>query len=245
MTEIVKTKAIILRGIDFGDTSRIGHFFTEDFGKVSAIIKGVRSPKSKIGSIIDTLNIVELILYKKETREMQFVSQVDLVKHFARIRDDYNKYQFASAIIELLFQLTMENEEHRKLFEGTIKILTLIDDTKDNPKLLFVKYFLFFLKEIGYEFQLEQCNICNRKIQPGEAVSYNYEAGLICSECRVDRLTNFNFDEELFKLLLCLNTKKNNISYKEESLDILIRMLEKFITYQHHEFKGLRSLKNH
>ena len=137
--------------------------------------------------------------------------------------------------------MTPENEHNIKLFDGTVRILTLLDSTDENPQLLFIKYFFFFLKEIGYEFQIEHCNICEKKIGIGDEASYNYETGLICSECRKDRLTNFNFSEELFELLICLNSKRNNIKYSEKDLDLIMKMLEKFLMYQLHEFKGLKT----
>lgn len=243
MSEIIKTQAIVLRRINFGDTSRIALFFTEDYGKLSAIIKGARSPKSKIGSIVDTMNVVEIVFYKKESSDLHLANQIELIKHFSNTRDDFEKYKYSSAIIELLNALTVENEQHKKLFEGTVKMLSLIDSTNDNPKLLFTKYLFFFIKEIGYEFQLEHCNVCNRKILPGESASYNYESGLICSDCSEDRLTNFNFNEELFNLLICLNSRKNEIVYKQNDLDQIILMLEKFLSYHVTEFKGIKSLK--
>lgn len=243
MSEIVKTRAIVLRRLDFGDTSRIAHFFTEEFGKLSAMVKGAKSPKSKTGLAIDLLNVVELVLYKKETREVQLVSQVDLIKHFPSIRDNFEKYKFASAVIELLSTIIIESESHPKLFEGSVKILSLIDSSIENPKLLFAKYFFFFLKELGYEFQYERCNICGREISRGEQASFNFEAGLICTDCRADRLTNFNFREELFDLIFCLNQKKSLCSFEEEDLDTVLVLLEKFLAYNIGEFKGLKSLK--
>jgi DNA repair protein RecO (recombination protein O) len=243
MSEIVKTRAIVLRRLDFGDTSRIAHFFTEEFGKLTAMVKGAKSPKSKTGLAIDLLNVVELVLYKKETREVQLVSQVELLKHFSSIRDDFEKYKFASTVIELLSTLITESEPHLKLFEGSVKILSLIDSSNQSPKFLFVKYFFFFLKELGYEFQYERCNICRRDISRGEKASINFEAGLICSDCRQDRRTNFNFSEELFELIFCLNQKKSLCSYTEEDLDTILILLEKFLSYNISEFKGLKSLK--
>lgn len=243
MSEIVKTQAIVLRKIDFGETSRIAQFYTEDYGKLSAIIKGARSPKSKIGSLVDTMNLLQLVLYKKETREVQLVSQVDLIKHYSGIRDNYEKYISASAVIELLSNMTLENEHSKKLFEGTVRIFTLLDSTDGNPKILFTKYFLFFLKEIGYEFQLRRCNICHNEINSKSLVSINFETGLMCDDCRKDHLTNYDFSEELLNLLLCLNSKQNSILCKEEDLNVIIKMLEKFLSYHIHEFKGLKSLK--
>ena len=241
MSEIIKTEAIVLRKINFGDSSRIALFYSKDFGKISGIIKGARSSTSKIGSMVDTINLLQLVIYKKEVREVQLIRDVDLIKHYPHIKDDYQKLKYATAIIELLTTMTSENEHNIKLFDGTVRILTLLDSTDENPQILFVKYFFFFLKEIGYEFQIEHCNVCGKKIQSGDQASYNYETGLICAECRTDRLTNFNFTEELFELLICLNSKRNNIKYSEKDLDLIMRMLEKFLMYQLHEFKGLRT----
>lgn len=242
MSEIVKTKAIVLNKINFGDTSRIANFFTEDYGKIPIIIKGARSPKSKHGLIVDVMNYVEIVMYKKETREIQISNQIELIKFYSKIRDDYDKLIYANAIIELLNNLLLENEPHKKLFAGTIRIFELLNDSNENPKFLFVKYFLFFLKEIGYDFQIDTCNSCGKKIFEGENVSFNYESGILCSECSKERLTNFNFSSELIKLLTCLRTKKK-CEYKEEYLDHLIFFFEKFLSYNIHEFKGIRSLK--
>jgi DNA repair protein RecO (recombination protein O) len=241
MSDIIKTEAIVLRKINFGDSSRIALFYSKDFGKISGIIKGARSSKFKIGSMVDTINLLQLVLYKKDSREVQLISEVDLIKHYSHIKDDYQKLKYATAIIELLTTMTSENEHNVKLFDGTVRILSLLEGTDENPQFLFIKYFFFFLKEIGYEFQIEHCNICGKKINPGEQASYNYEIGIMCSECCKDRLTNFNFTEELFELLTCLNSKRNNALYKEKDLDLIMKMLEKFLMYQLHEFKGLKS----
>lgn len=243
MSEIIKTQAIVLRRINFGDSSKIATFYSEDFGKISAIIKGARSPKSKIGFLIDTTNLLQIVLYKKDTRDLQIVSDVDLIKSYSRIRDNYEKYKYASAILELLTTLTLENENNKKLFDGTVRIFALLDGTEDNPKLLFAKYFLFFLKEIGYELQFQICSICRKPLMPGDSVSYNYENGLLCSECRKDRLTIFNFTTELFNLMLCLNSKNNNIQYGEKELDQILQLLERYLMNNVNEFTGIKSLK--
>ena len=103
-------------------------------------------------------------MYKKENREVQLVSEVDLINHFAGIKDDFNRIKYASAIIELLLNLTVENEHHHKMFSGTVRALELINSASENPKLVFVKYFLFFIKEIGYEFQTNNCSVCGKEL---------------------------------------------------------------------------------
>ena len=78
MSEIIKTEAIVLNKINYGDSSIIASLFTKDFGRLSGIIKGGRSPKSKIGSAVNQLNHLEIILYTKDTREVQLISNASI-----------------------------------------------------------------------------------------------------------------------------------------------------------------------
>lgn len=243
MSEIIKTRALVLRKIDFGDTSRIAQFYTEDFGKISAIIKGARTQRSKTGMLIDTMNYLQIIFYSKETREVQIVSDVDLIKHYSRIREDFDKFKHASAIVELLSSLTLENEGHKKLFYGTVRILELLDESPNDPKYLFAKYFLFFLREMGYYFQVENCNVCGNKINTGQSVAFNYDTGIMCDVCSRNRMTNFELGKELFDLLFCLNSRNMDAKYKQSDLDLVIKILEKFLIYHIPEFKGIKSLQ--
>ena len=52
MSEIIKTEAVVLSKLNYGDSSSIASLFTEDFGKLSVIVKGARSPKSKYGKLL-------------------------------------------------------------------------------------------------------------------------------------------------------------------------------------------------
>lgn len=97
MSEIIKTEAIVLNKIKYGDTSMIATLYTKDFGKLSGIIKGGRSSKSKIGSAVDQLNHLEIILYKKDTREVQLISNASIISHFPGIKNEFKKLQYALA----------------------------------------------------------------------------------------------------------------------------------------------------
>ncbi|MFA3781844.1 DNA repair protein RecO [Melioribacteraceae bacterium 4301-Me] len=243
MSELLKTEAVVLNKINFGDTSKIVHFFTEEYGKLSAILKGARSPKSKIGVALDSFNIVQIVFYKKETRDIQIISQVDLIKHFHKINEDLEKMKYSSAVIELLHNLTAEYEPHKKLYKGTVRILEMINEAKYTPKFLFVKYFIFFIKEIGYEIPYENCTNCGKKLVNEKRISFNLEKGFLCETCRSVSESFFDFTKELFNFFVCLNSKINNVSYEHDDLNKIIFFLEKYLMYHVHEFKGLRSIK--
>jgi len=240
---IIKTRAFVLNKLDFGDTSKIAKFYTEDYGRISGIIKGARSPKSKIGKTVDLMNYVELVFYEKETREIQVVTQADLISHYPRIKSDLDKLKYASAILELVLRLTLENDPHKRLFNGIERILFRIDNETTEPILLFAMFFKFFLEEIGYGLVSEKCGECHKKLVNSKVISYNHDLGMMCEECSKNHLIIFEFSLELFNKIVCLSQRNNQCKYTENDLKNIITFLERFLIYHVDEFQGIKSLK--
>jgi len=243
MSKIIKTKAFVLNKLDFGDTSKIVNFYTEEFGRVSGIIKGARSSNSKIGKAVDVLNLVEIIFYKKDSRDLQIVSQADLISHFPNIKSDLEKVKYASSIIELVLKLTRENDAHKRLFNGITKILQRIETENTEPMLLFAMFYKFFIEEIGYGFEVEHCNHCNIELTSTKEVLYNYELGFMCNSCGKDHIVTYRFTSELFNKIICLSHRKKNCWYGADELKSIITFFEKFLIYHIDEYNGLKSLQ--
>lgn len=243
MSEIIKTKAIILKRIDFSDSSRIASLYTEKLGKLSCIIKGARSPKSKTGKIADVLNLLTVVIYNKEGREVQVISEIDLINHFPKIKEDLEASSYAFSVAEIIDQLIPEHEANHKIFIGTEKILNLINQSVEEAQLLFTKYFLFIIKEIGYELDFESCSICNNQLENFDKVGFNYEQGFMCGDCLEHHLINYEFEKELFNFILCLSKRVEIQEYNKTDLDKVIMFLEKYLSYHVEQFKGLKSIK--
>lgn len=243
MTDILKTKAVVLKKMDYGDTSKIASFYSENVGKFSAIIKGARSAKSKIGKIIDPLNIVDLVLYEKSSRDLQIITQADLFLHPARILEDLESTKYATGTLELIEKISYEHEPHPLLFKALVRFLELLNNKEQHPDLLFAKYFLFFIREIGYNPQLENCTFCGIEAPNNQDVFFNFELGLICNKCSKDHHTSYRFDKELFNLLNCLSVKNIQIRYNKTLTEQVVDFLEKYLMYQINEFKGLKTLR--
>lgn len=243
MQHILKTEAIVLKKMNFGDTSVIATFFTKDFGKMAAIIKGARNPRSKAGSIIDPFNHVQLVVYKKENRDLQFVSQSSLVTYFSNMREDYDRMKYASAALEIVDKLVFDNQEHEIIFRGLLRILSLFDSSLQPPDLLLLRFLMFFIKEAGYELQLENCSACGNEINNPDNKYFNFERGMLCGNCIREHMHSYEFSQELFNLLLCLNTRKNEIQYSPDDVQKALNFAESYIKYHVPEFKGISSLK--
>ncbi len=242
MSDLIKTEAIVLRKLDYGDTSKIAALYTEELGRISVIVKGGRTSKSKMGMIVDPLNIIQIVLYKKESREIQLLTQADIVLAPSLIKNDLERIKFASAVNELVYALIPEHEPNHKIFKGIKRIFTLMNKDGESPKVLFIRFFLFFLKEIGYEIQLNHCSDCLKELSSEKELFFSFNKGVLCPDCKDNQVISFDLNQELFNHLICLNGKKNGIQFDARILDRIIFFLEKYLSSNIEEFKGLKSL---
>jgi len=243
MSDLVKTEAIVLSKINYGDTSSIVSFYTESEGKLSAIAKGSRSPKSKIGKILDPLNHLQIIIYKKNTRDVQILSGADLISHFTKIKEELIATKFAFAVIELIKNLTADDEENKKLFKGIIKILNLLEDKTEHPSVLFTRFFLFLIAELGYDLTIDKCGICSKQITSNSTIGFNQERGFVCVDCFRSQIGLEIISTELFNYVICLKTNRKISEMNLELIEKLNILLESYLKIHIPDFKGIQSFQ--
>ena len=243
MSEIIKTGALVLSKLDYGDSSVIVSLYTKENGKLSAILKGGRSPKSKLSRIVDPLNYLEVIIYNKPSRDIQILTEADIKEHFPLIKSDLEKLKYAHSVLELVKNLTVDHESNHKLFQGIVRILELIEGEKEPPVLSFGRFFMFFLREMGYELQLNNCDKCGKANPKDQELSYNYEIGILCNECRRNTGENFRIEAELFNYLVCLKTNKIPNTVNIQIMDKAVNFMEKYLKHHVSDFKGLQCIK--
>ena len=67
----LKTPAIILRKMDFRETSRLIHLFTREKGSLTVLAKGAHRPKSPFLGVLDLFHLVDATIACKPEREIQ------------------------------------------------------------------------------------------------------------------------------------------------------------------------------
>lgn len=241
MSQLKIVEAFVLSKINYGDTSKILHIFSREYGKFSIIAKGSRSKNSLYGRVLDPLNKISISVYKKDTREMQIVSGADLINHYDNIKSDFERSAYAMAVLELIKELLPDEEINDVLYRGTDRIFGLMEEKNEHPRILFARFYLFFLKQVGYEIIPEQCASCGKDIYDQQNNSILLDQGVICAECSSGKVNAIKLEEELFKLIICLNGKKSmEISGKYAGK--LIRLLELYSRQHFPDYKGSKSL---
>ncbi len=182
-----KTAAIVLKSTDFGESDRIVHFFTRDFGRLRGIAKGAkRSLKRFVGSL-EPLSCVDLRFFEKKTSDLVRVESASLRHQFPGIRADLDKLSEASLLSEIVATATGEREAHRPLFDTLLRALALIDRLPAGKsgiagvsRLLETRV----LSLLGFEPQLLACVQCQKGIDSIARPAFSVlRGGLLCEVC--------------------------------------------------------------
>ena len=96
---------VVLRTMRLGEADRIVTIVTPEHGKVRAVAKGVRKTKSRIGARVEPLSHVSLLCWRG--RELDVVTQVEVLDSFRAIREDLDRLTPALTMLEIVDQLAV------------------------------------------------------------------------------------------------------------------------------------------
>ena len=147
---IIKTEAIVLRALDFGETSRIVTLYTAEMGKLSVLAKGARSSKSRFGSTLDPLAHIEAIIYIKPSRELQSITDASHSQTFRTIRNELGRIEVGLKVIELTNAVMHDSEQNRDVFLLLAKVLVCLDQMEERYRNLFPYYQLSLASAYGF-----------------------------------------------------------------------------------------------
>lgn len=124
-----KTRAVILRVVKYGETSVIVTAFTELFGLQSYLVNGVRTAnaRSSKASMLQPANILEVVVYHREQKNLQRISDMRYHYLYTSLHYDVVKNAVALYIVELLYRSITESESHQELFDFIAESLTTLD----------------------------------------------------------------------------------------------------------------------
>jgi len=178
---IHKTEAIILKRRDFRETSLIADFYTREFGRMSGLLKGIRTEPKKFASTMEPFSHNEIIFYKKRNSDLHLVSQCDIKNNFTSLRGNIVRFAMASVIIELAASLMQPEDKNEEIFDLMLSVLAEIG-VNQNPEKILAIFKIKMLSLSGFRPHLDSCVTCQDKIMGNSKFSLSL-GGLICPKC--------------------------------------------------------------
>jgi len=192
-----KTKGIIIKRRNFGEADRILTIYTRDFGKISAIAKGVRKPLSKLGGYLELFYLNDMVL--TEGRNFDIVTGAVVLNDYPKIRENHNKINQAFFISELLNVLIKEEEKSEEIFNLSRKTIEKLDTSSN--KLLLSYFILKLLDELGHSPEISHCVKCRKSLEKGINYFSIILGGVLCDDCRKFDLGAKNVSVNAIKLM--------------------------------------------
>lgn len=151
---IEKTRAIVLHHLKYSESSIIVTLYTESFGRVSCMINGIRSTKSKQKmGLIQALFLLETDIYYKQGRNVQNIKELRLCEVYHAIPFDIGKGTMALFISEILYKVLRSEEPDRQLFEFIFHAVIYFDSLNQGAANFHLWFLVNLLPHLGFKLE--------------------------------------------------------------------------------------------
>ena len=177
---IEKTKAIIIKAIDYKENDKLIWAYCEELGKITFIAKGAKKSKSKNLSLTLPLCFGEYIFFKG--RNLYNLQEGKIINSFQGLLNNLDKLTYSSYVCELIDICVQDAEVNKTLFRDFITCLYLLNTDAMDYELLIRAFELRLLNATGYGLEFDKCCICKKSIGTSDYISLSHFGG-VCVEC--------------------------------------------------------------
>jgi DNA repair protein RecO (recombination protein O) len=230
----VKTEAVVLRSMRYGEADRIMHLYTPARGRVSAIAKGVRRARSRFGGRLEPFFRLHIELHEGRS-ELLTVTGAETIDGHARLRGDARALDAAARACDAVGRLFETSEPHPAVFNLLCRQLALLDARVDSPeragsgRAAALAFRLKLLLVAGLAPQLGACASCG---EPEHLVGFSGAAGgVVCTACEAG---SFALEEDAYVFMT--EALGRSLSEAPEAPDPALGQVERAIaaTLEHH-----------
>jgi DNA repair protein RecO (recombination protein O) len=205
-----QTEAIIIKKVKLGEADRILTLYTPHLGKIQAVAKGVRRPRSKMAGHLELLTYSLISLARG--RNIDTVTGSQTINGFLPLKSDLQLTSYALYAIELVNQFTADHIENYPLFQLLLDTMERLCGMNNRDLVLY--YFeLQLLEHVGYRPQLQHCVVCRSPLEPVINSFCSSAGGMLCPICSRSQPSSLPISVNSLKVLRFLQ----NSSFNEAS----------------------------
>jgi len=190
---LTKDLAICVRAIDYSETSQIVTFFAKATGKIDAIAKGSKRPKSPFDGPIEVLSHGNIVFVDSAGEKLATLTEFQQQPTLKNLSNNLFVLYACLFAAELMNNLTHDYDPHPELFDSFLEFLHNANEqhsTSDQQRdilALLILFQLTLLNEIGLQPILSHCVNCKMSHELRAASHELYFSstanGLICRDC--------------------------------------------------------------
>lgn len=241
-----KTEAVVLRSIRFGEADRVLHLYTAARGRIGAIAKGVRKPKSRFGGRLEPFFRLDLVLHQGRG-DLATVTAAHTVEAHSNLRSSGPALNAGARACDAVLRLLDSGEANPAAYNLICRYLTLLDSAPSEadhaqgaaPPTSLATALAFRLKlalAAGFAPELTSCARCGES--DGLVAFSGAAGGVVCSSCEGD---GFPLAAETHRFML--DALGRPLAQAPPAPERSLRQAERAITstLEHHAHVQLRS----
>jgi DNA repair protein RecO (recombination protein O) len=215
---LIKDLAICVRAIDYSETSQIVTFFTKEHGKIDAIAKGSKRPKSAFGGPLEIFYYGNIIFTDSDREKLATLTEFEPEYKNTAGTGLYKNIFILNCCffaVELLTKLTDDYDPHHDLFESFLQFLRDASEQQDKTFMLslLILFQLTLLKEVGLQVVLNHCANCKTKYTIRNTQHDYYFStsanGLVCQDCEMSFPDKIRLSKQAYNCLTNLKLTAN------------------------------------
>jgi len=175
-----QTNGIVIKKTKLGEADRILTLYTPDRGKIQAVAKGVRRPKSKMAGHLELLTHSRISLARG--RNLDIVTGAQTIDAFLPLKTDLTLASYGLYVIELVNQFTPDQSEDEELFRLLLETMAGLCNT-DNPGLVLRYFEIKLMDNAGFRPQLQECVACHQPLGAEMNFFSAASGGMLCPAC--------------------------------------------------------------
>lgn len=148
---IRKARGIVLHTTRYGESSLVVHCYTEQAGRQTFMVKGVRkSKKQNRSNLFQPLFILDFEVYHKDIREIQLVKEVSRAFPLNSIPFDITKSTQAIFMAEVIYRVVKEEEPNPILANFLIHTIQYLDAMEEASPDFHIIFMFQLSKHMGF-----------------------------------------------------------------------------------------------
>ena len=245
VSRFLRTPAIVLRKIDFSETSQVLHLYTRALGKIPCIAKGSKRAKSAFRGAFDLLGLYDVIRLEKQPGDLDLLTQSESIREYRGLRGDLGRFGAACWLAEFTSEMTMDAQPQPDLFDLLKASLEKLD--ADAPVAETV--FLFWgqaLRILGFEPRMGECGLCKARLSGPEAFFSARDGGVVCTRCAPRDPSRILFKRPVFDAIASFcNGRTFNLKLTPTFAGDVLRAFEYYVKelLQGRELKSARAMR--
>ena len=182
-----KDEAVCIRANDYSDTSQIVTLFCREAGKINAIAKGSKRPKSPFGGPVELLSHGMIVYSVRAEARLSTLTEFERKGDFVGLRRRLASLNSGLFVVELLNALTTDSDPYPHVFDDLLRFLSDLDNSHEDAESLrlLVVFQVALLGGLGMGLTLERCANCSSRYDAHWPLIFfsTGAGGILCRNC--------------------------------------------------------------